>query len=206
MSDYLAFSSYGPLEFAQTSILWFAYSPPAPQYRIVFVFQRPLHSHGSLGKERRKKFLAVRFRQAPIEDGLDIALVEFQRSKRLQNFFLCRYCLIQIKAHNTSPLPRLQRRQIFVVFPIIQYRPALCKAGGGDFPGFVKPTEFGPSLLILKRDPANSPLHFSPCYDRMNKLIMKCGHGGTGRRARLRGVWATIRVQVPLTAPWRVFL
>ena len=156
---------------------------------------------GRWEKRGVRKFLAVRFRQAPIEDGLDIALVEFQRSKRLQNFFLCRYCLIQIKAHNTSPLPRLQRRQIFVVFPIIQYRPALCKAGGGDFPGFVKPTEFGPSLLILKRDPANSPLHFSPCYDKMNKLIMKCGHGGTGRRARLRGVWATIRVQVPSFAP-----
>ena len=27
------------------------------------------------------------------------------------------------------------------------------------------------------------------------------GHGGTGRRVRLRGVWATIRVQVPVTAP-----
>ena len=41
---------------------------------------------------------------------------------------------------------------MFVVIPIIQYRPARCKAGGGDFPGFVKPTEFGPSLLILKRE------------------------------------------------------
>ena len=29
------------------------------------------------------------------------------------------------------------------------------------------------------------------------------GHGGTGRRVRLRGVWATIRVQVPVTAPRR---
>ena len=28
-----------------------------------------------------------------------------------------------------------------------------------------------------------------------------CGGGGTGRRARLRGVWATIRVQVPSFAP-----
>ena len=30
---------------------------------------------------------------------------------------------------------------------------------------------------------------------------MICGHGGIGRRVRLRGVWATIRVQVPVTAP-----
>ena len=29
----------------------------------------------------------------------------------------------------------------------------------------------------------------------------KCGYGGTGRRVRLRGVWETIRVQVPVTAP-----
>ncbi len=28
-----------------------------------------------------------------------------------------------------------------------------------------------------------------------------CGSGGTGRRARLRGVWATVRVQVPSSAP-----
>ena len=39
-----------------------------------------------------------------------------------------------------------------------------------------------------------------------------CGCGGTGRRARLRGVWATIWVQVPLAAPtkkdtfWCLFL
>ena len=33
-----------------------------------------------------------------------------------------------------------------------------------------------------------------------------CGGGGTGRRARLRGVWATIRVQVPFSAPYRVFI
>ena len=26
-------------------------------------------------------------------------------------------------------------------------------------------------------------------------------HGGTGRRVRLRGVWATMGVQVPLIAP-----
>ena len=30
---------------------------------------------------------------------------------------------------------------------------------------------------------------------------MSCGHGGTGRRARLRGVWATVWVQFPLAAP-----
>ncbi len=30
---------------------------------------------------------------------------------------------------------------------------------------------------------------------------MICGHGGIGRRVRLRGVWETIRVQVPVTAP-----
>ena len=40
---------------------------------------------------------------------------------------------------------------MFVVFPMIQYRSALCKADG-DFPGFAKPAELGPSLLILKRD------------------------------------------------------
>jgi hypothetical protein len=28
-----------------------------------------------------------------------------------------------------------------------------------------------------------------------------CGRGGIGRRARLRGVWATVWVQVPSTAP-----
>ena len=31
------------------------------------------------------------------------------------------------------------------------------------------------------------------------KLI--CGRGGTGRRVRLRGVWETVWVQVPSTAP-----
>lgn len=30
---------------------------------------------------------------------------------------------------------------------------------------------------------------------------MICGHGGIGRRVRLRGVWETVRVQVPVTAP-----
>lgn len=30
---------------------------------------------------------------------------------------------------------------------------------------------------------------------------MICGYGGIGRRVRLRGVWETIRVQVPVTAP-----
>ncbi len=30
---------------------------------------------------------------------------------------------------------------------------------------------------------------------------MVCGRGGTGRRARLRGVWATVWVQVPSAAP-----
>ena len=108
-----------------------------------------------------------------MEDGLDIALVEFQRSKRLQNFFLCRLCLIQIKAHDTIPLPRLQRRQIFVVFPIIQYRPALYKAGGGDFPGFIKPTEFGPSILILKGDFLGPALTFRAKRDTVLTISKK---------------------------------
>ena len=34
-------------------------------------------------------------------------------------------------------------------------------------------------------------------------LLRICGYGGIGRRVRLRGVWATIRVQVPVTAPKR---
>ena len=34
-------------------------------------------------------------------------------------------------------------------------------------------------------------------------LLRICGYGGIGRRVRLRGVWATIRVQVPVTAPNR---
>ena len=32
-------------------------------------------------------------------------------------------------------------------------------------------------------------------------ISTKCGRGGTGRRARLRGVWATVRVQVSSAAP-----
>ncbi len=35
-------------------------------------------------------------------------------------------------------------------------------------------------------------------FDIMYKL---CEGGGIGRRARLRGVWATVRVQVPSFAP-----
>ena len=36
------------------------------------------------------------------------------------------------------------------------------------------------------------------CY----RIIMAlCGHGGTGRRVRLRGVWETVWVQVSLAAP-----
>ena len=75
----------------------------------------------------------ILFCQAPIEDGLDIGLVEFLRLELIAQFLqsLCNICS---PPHNTIPLPRLQRRQIFVVFPIIQYRPALCKAGGGIFP------------------------------------------------------------------------
>ena len=107
---------------------------------------------GRWEKRGVRKFLAVRFRQTPMEDGLDIALVQINRKEQIGFRFSHFVGSIQIKFHNKSPLPRLQRRQIFVVFPIIQYRPALCKAGGGDFPGFVKPTELGPSLLILKRD------------------------------------------------------
>lgn len=34
------------------------------------------------------------------------------------------------------------------------------------------------------------------------RIIMTlCGHGGTGRRVRLRGVWGTVWVQVSLAAP-----
>ena len=97
-------------------------------------------------------------RQAPIEDGLDIVLVQINRVKALgfdNRFFI-------EKAHNTIPLPRLQRRQIFVVTLIIQYRPALCKAGGRDFSDFGKPTELGPSRLLLKRDNFHRSLPFPP--------------------------------------------
>lgn len=34
-------------------------------------------------------------------------------------------------------------------------------------------------------------------------LHLACGRGGTGRRVRLRGVWETVWVQVPSTAPNR---
>ena len=97
--------------------------------------------------------------------------------------------LLDVKAHNTSPLPRLQRRQIFVVFPIIQYRPALCKAGGGDFPSFIKPTEFGPSLLILKREPRRPALTGPRGFVIITKMALllanrnmqqyRSGHSGT---------------------------
>ena len=33
------------------------------------------------------------------------------------------------------------------------------------------------------------------------QLHLICGYGGIGRRARLRGVWETVWVQVPLSAP-----
>ena len=33
-------------------------------------------------------------------------------------------------------------------------------------------------------------------------LHLACGRGGTGRRVRLRGVWETVWVQVPSTAPF----
>ena len=36
--------------------------------------------------------------------------------------------------------------------------------------------------------------------DLVNELL--CESGGIGRRARLRGVWATVRVQVPSPAPF----
>lgn len=36
-------------------------------------------------------------------------------------------------------------------------------------------------------------------YNRTRNL--NCGCGGTGRRVRLRGVWETVWVQVPLAAP-----
>ena len=41
-------------------------------------------------------------------------------------------------------------------------------------------------------------------YRRMrynDKVVMTSGRGGTGRRVRLRGVWETVWVQVPSTAP-----
>ena len=42
-------------------------------------------------------------------------------------------------------------------------------------------------------------------YSPGNKMGLRpdsiCESGGTGRRARLRGVWATVRVQVPFLAP-----
>ena len=49
--------------------------------------------------------------------------------------------------------------------------------------------------LLTKRD------LYGMIIKRSRERNRKCGHGGTGRRARLRGVWATIRVQVPVTAP-----
>ena len=36
---------------------------------------------------------------------------------------------------------------------------------------------------------------------RLSQRFNICGCGGTGRRARLRGVWATVWVQVPSAAP-----
>ena len=35
----------------------------------------------------------------------------------------------------------------------------------------------------------------------MYNIVWLCGRGGIGIRARLRGVWETVRVQVPSTAP-----
>lgn len=35
-------------------------------------------------------------------------------------------------------------------------------------------------------------------------LHLACGRGGTGRRVRLRGVWETVWVQVPSTAPTKM--
>ena len=32
-------------------------------------------------------------------------------------------------------------------------------------------------------------------------IAILSGYGGIGRRVRLRGVWETVRVQVPITAP-----
>ena len=34
-------------------------------------------------------------------------------------------------------------------------------------------------------------------------IAILSGYGGIGRRVRLRGVWETVRVQVPITAPPR---
>ncbi len=37
------------------------------------------------------------------------------------------------------------------------------------------------------------------------KCCIICGRGGTGRRVRLRGVWETVWVQVPSTAPKNLY-
>jgi hypothetical protein len=39
------------------------------------------------------------------------------------------------------------------------------------------------------------------CFGGYNNICDKCPGGGTGRRVRLRGVWATVPVQVRSWAP-----
>ena len=123
-----------------------------------------------------------------MEDGLDIGLVEFLRLELIAQFLqsLCNICS---PPHNTIPLTRLQRHQILVVFPIIQYRSALCKAGGGDFPGFVKPTAFGPSFLILNRDGAPRRLQGEGLCGILTLLRESCGTARPSGAAGEEALW-----------------
>ncbi len=52
-------------------------------------------------------------------------------------------------------------------------------------------------LLTISR--SVSIIYYADSRDITTLLI--CGRGGTGRRVRLRGVWETVWVQVPPSAP-----
>lgn len=52
--------------------------------------------------------------------------------------------------------------------------------------------------LAEKSDNRRIILHF---YMDVVTYLVFCGRGGIGRRARLRGVWATVLVQVQSAAP-----
>ena len=43
--------------------------------------------------------------------------------------------------------------------------------------------------------------HIIAKLSAMTDPLIQCSGGGIGIRARLRGVWETVRVQVPFTAP-----
>lgn len=60
-------------------------------------------------------------------------------------------------------------------------------------------TKFSEGYSIAQR----KYFYFSPLTDaHLSDIILPfCGRGGIGIRARLRGVWETVRVQVPSTAP-----